>query len=233
VALTQNRAQIRANVRLTTNTGGVSALARHPDTSLNEYIDRALGAAHRILTDVLPDLRILSTTSITTTTGTSLYALPADFDHLISVEMSANGVKSWLVAYEMHEHATLTDPSAIHAGIPYAYRLRGSNIDLLPTPTAGYVATLWYVPNATQFASDAQLYDTISRLDDYLIAYAGRFVALRDQNMGLAATCKQMVDEFAEELTKAARNRDKNSPSRVVDEGMADRWGRRLRRGVR
>lgn len=231
MALTQNRAQIRANVRLTTNTGGVNALLRHPDANLNEYIDRALGSAHRILTEVLPDLRILSSTIVTTSTGVSLYALPADFDHLISLDLSANGVKSWLLAYEMHERPALSDPSQTYEGIPFTYRLRGSNIEYLPVPSGIYTSTLWYVPNATQFANDSQLYDTISRLDDYLIAYASRFVAVRDSNAQLKGDCDALLAEFREDLQKAARNRDKNSPSRIVDEYMADRWGRRMRRG--
>lgn len=231
MALTQTRAQIRTNVRLLANAGGTTALARHPDSSVNDYIDRALGSAHRVLTDVLPDVRILSSTTVTTASGTSLYALPADFDHLISADLSANGVKSWIVAYEMHERAALTDPAVTYTGIPFTYRLRGSNIEYLPTPSGIYTSTLWYVPDATQFASDVQLYDTISRLDDYLIAYAARFIAVRDGNMGLVSTCAQLLAEFREELEKAARNRDKNSPSRIVDEMQADRFGRRLRRG--
>ncbi len=231
MALVQTRAQIRANVRLFTNTGGVTALARHTDTSLNDYIDRALGSAHRILTEVLPDLRILSSATVTTTTSTSLYALPSDFDHLISVDLSANGLKSWLLAYELWERPALTDPSQPNAGIPYTYRLRGSNVEFLPVPSGTYVATLWYVPNSTQFANDVQLYDTISRLDDYLIAFASRFIAVRDGNGERKGVCDGMIAEFREDLQKAARNRDKNSPSRVVDEHMADRWGRRLRRG--
>src|SRR4051812_603462 len=204
---------MRANVRRFTNTGGVTALARHPDSDIDEYLDRALGATHRILTGALPDQRILSSATVTTSNGVALSPLEADFDHLISVDLSANGVKAWLIGYEMHERAMLTDPSATYTGIPFTYRLRGSNIEFLPTPSGIYVATLWYVPNATQFASDVQLYDTISRLDDYIIAYASRFVAVRDSNAQLQATCDQMIGEFREELERAARSRDKNSPS--------------------
>lgn len=229
MALTQTRAQIRANMRRFTDTGGVTALARHPDTDLNEYADRALASLHRLLTEAMPDQRILSTSPITTVSGTLIYSLPADFDHLISVDITASGLKSWLLSYEMHERPTLTDPANSFAGVPFAYRLRGSNIELLPTPSAGYAVTLWYVPTATQFASDAQLYDTISRLDDYLIAYGSRFVAVKDKNSELVNLCNSMMEELKGDIRVAARSRDKNSPARIVDESMADKWGRRAR----
>lgn len=233
MALNQNLAQIRENVRRFTDTRGQNALARHPDADVNDYINRAFGSLHRILTESLPDQRVLSSSTITTVAATSTYNLPSDFDHLISVDLTANGVKSWLVAYEQHERPALTDPNGSYQGVPFRYRLRGSVIELLPTPQAVYTGTLWYVPTPSQLSSDSSSYDTINRLDDYIIAYASRFVAVRDKNWELAGACKSLVEELRGEVETLARSRDKNSPPRIVDESYADRWGRRLRRGYR
>ena len=132
------------------------------------------------------------------------------------------GVAAW-------ERPTLTDPANSFASMPFTYCLRGSNIELLPTPTAGYTCTLWYVPTATQFANDAQLYDTISRLDDYLVAYGSRFIAVKDKNSELVNLCNALMAEIKGDIQVAARARDKNSPARIVDEMMSDKWGRRSR----
>ncbi len=225
--LNQTLAQLRANVRRLTDTGGTNALQRHPDADLNDYINRGIGSLYRRMSEAVPDQRYLSTNAITTSQGVSTYALPADFDHLISVDLVADGTKRWLVAYEMHERPALTDPSVSHTGIPYTYRLRGSNIELLPTPQHAYTCTIWYTPNVSTLAVDAATFDTISRLDDYVIAYAGRFVAIRDKSQDLMAYCSQIVAEMEAEILALARSRDKNSPSRIVDERLADRWGRR------
>lgn len=225
MALTQTLTQLTANVRRFADIGGTNALVRHPDADLYDYLNRAFGSLHRILTEQLPDVRVLSSTTVTTSAGTATYALPADFDHLISVDLTANGSKTWLLSYEMHERASLTAPSSAGIGVPLAYRLRGSNIEYLPTPTGVYTSVLWYVPTPSQLTSGAQTYDTINRLDDYLIAYAARFVAVRDKNSDLVGICNQMIAEFRREAEQAARGRDKNSPSRIVDESFANRWG--------
>lgn len=228
MALTQTLSQIRANVQKFANVQGASALVRHPTADLNDYINRGIGALYRILTGVVPDQRYLASSPVTTSSGTSTYALPADFDHLVSVDLTANGTKVWLEAYEMNERPALTDPATSYTGIPYTYRLRGSNIELLPTATAAYTGTLWYVPTAPQLASDGATFDTISRLDDFIIYYAARLVAIRDKNWDLVGQCKSLLDEIRSEVETVARSRDKNSPSRPVDETLANRWGRRV-----
>ncbi len=230
MALTQTRTQIRANVRRLSDTGGTNALARHPDTDLNEYIDLALGSLHRALSEGIVDQRYLSSASVSLTSAAgSTYALDATFDHLISVDLSANGSKSWLVAYEMHERASLTSPDLNTSGVPICYRLRGSNIEYLPAPAGSYTSTLWFVPTPTQFSSDGSTFDTVNRLDTFLVAYAAKFIAIKDKNTALVGLCDELLTELREDIATVARNRDKNSPPRIVDEQVANRWGRRLR----
>ena len=227
MALTQTRTQIRANVRRLSDTGGTNALERHPDTDLNEYIDLALGSLHRALSEGNAGQRYLSSTSVSITASTATYALPATFDHLISVDLSANGHKTWLTAYEMHERPGLTSPDLNTLGVPMVYRLRGSNIEYLPTPDSTYTSVLWYVPTPTQFTADADTFDTVNRLDTFLVAYASRFIAIKDKNTSLISMCDELLGELREEIAVVARNRDRNSPPRVVDEMAANRWGRR------
>lgn len=234
MALTRTLAQLRADVRKFANVQGTTALQRHPDADVNDYINRALGALHRRLTAAQPDQRYLSSTSASTSDGTSTYSLPADFDHLISVDLTANSVKRWLVAYEMHERAGLTSPDTDFVGIPFSYRLRGGNIEFLPTPESDdYTYTLWYVPTPRQFATsgdDAQTFDTVNRLDDYIIAHAAKTIAVKDKQWDLVGECRNVLAEMEAEIAVIGRGRDQNSPPRIVDEMLADRWGRRRRR---
>ena len=228
MALTQTLAQLRASTRKFANVQGTTALLRHPDADVNDYILRAIGSLYRRLTEAQPDQRYLSSTIITMVSGTSSYSLPSDFDSLISVDMTAQGVKVWLLAYENSERPTLTDPAEYFTGIPAYYRLRSSNIEYLPVPKDAYSSTVWYVPSAQQ-PTEGQAFDTISRLDEYLVAYAARIVATKDKNWDLVGEGRAVCNEMAEEIAVIGRSRDLNSPGRITDTGLANRWGRRLR----
>lgn len=230
MGLTQTREQIRNAVRKFTNSQGSTALLRHPDSDLNDYINRGLSRLRFLLTQANPDQRYLSSTSITTADGTSTYALPTDFGFLISIDLTADGAKRWLLSYEMHERATLTSPDQPSSGIPFCYRLRGSNYELLPTPGGVYSGTLWYVPHTTELTGDANTLDTVNRLDDYVVAYAARFVATKDKNWDLLNECKSLLGELTAEIEVLGRSCDQNAPPRIVDVYFADRWGRHARR---
>lgn len=234
MALTQTQAQMRAALRKFCNVQGATALLRHPDADCNDNLNRGLARLRYLLSQSVPDQRFLGTFAITTAKGVSTYPINADFSSLISVDLTAAGRKVWLESYEMHERPDLTTPDVSYAGIPFCYRLRGGNIEFLPVPGAAYPATLWYVNDATQLASDPETIDTVNRLDDYVIAYAARFIATKDKNWDLLGECKALMGELEGEIQFLGRSRDQNSSSRIVDVYRADRWGRtHWRRGYR
>jgi hypothetical protein len=229
LSLTQTLAQLRTNVRRMADVAGGTATQRHPDADLNDYVNRGIAALRRELDVAIPDQRFLTSSTVSTVAGTSTYALPAAFNHLVSVDLTAYGTKVWLVAYEMHERATLTTPDTTYSGVPHAYRLQGSNIELLPVPQGVFTLTLWYTADPSTLSSDAATFDTITRLDDYVIAYAAKLVAMKDKNWDLVQACDGMMTALREDVQFIARSRDRNSPSRPVDEMLADRWGRSRR----
>lgn len=223
--LNQTLLQMRTNLRQFANIGGQTALLRHPDATLNEYLNRGLASLHRRITEVVPDQRWLSTTTINTVAGTTLYALPSDFETLLSVETLGNGDRTWIESHNLNERPSLT--SGDYSGRPYTYRLRPGHIELLPSPDAVYNVTLFYVPNAPQLALDASTFDTISRLDEYVIAFAARLVGIKDRNAELIQIADSQMESMKADIGSLARSKDKNSPSRVIDESHAPRLFRR------
>lgn len=232
MALNQTQAQIAANIQKLADVQGTNALLRHPLADIYEYINRGVGAFHRLVSETNPDQRLITSSTVTTSSGTATYALPSDFDHMVSFDLTANGTKVWLQAYELHERPMLTDSSSSYAGIPFTYRLQGANIELLPTPTGVYTGKLWYIPAPTMLATDGSAastnIDTINRLDEFLIYFGARLVATKDKNWDLANECTQRLQEMTPEIQAIARSRDKNSPPRIVDEMLTNRWGRRV-----
>lgn len=227
MALTQTLEQLVASTRKFANIQGSTALLRHPTDDVNDYVYRALGSLHRKLTEAQPDQRYLASETITTSAGTSLYTLPVDFEHLISVDFISNGVKVWMQSYENSERPVLSDPSETYNGIPTFYRLRANFIEYLPVPQGTYTSTLWYKPNAQQ-PTAGQTFDTVSRLDDYIVAYAARIIATKDKQWDLVAECRNVCNELEEEISVIGRTRDANSPGRITDVTLSNRWGRRL-----
>ncbi len=232
MALNRTIDQMVSATRRATNALGTSALQRHPDSDLFDYVNRGIAALDRLLK--LADhggQRFLSSSTITTADGTELYALPADFMHLISLSGDIDGVMRWFTAYQNEERPQLVDTNAGWTGEPLYYRLRQGSISLLPTPAAVYTLTLWYAPNPSTLTT-GQTYDTIARLDDYIITYAARFVLEKDKEWDAYDRMTARLGELRAEVEAIGRNRDVSTPARIVDVTTRDRYGR-ARRYVR
>lgn len=227
--LTQTREQVRDNVRRMANVQGTTALLRHPNSDLNDYINRGYSRLRFKLNQASPDQRWMSSTTITTSDGTSVYSLPSDFGVLVLIDITANGATTWLDSYELHERPGLVSADQPSTGIPFCYRLRGGNIELLPVAGGAYTVTLWYIPHTSELSADASVLDTLNRLDDFVIAYAARFVAIKDKNWDLKSAAKELMDELVGEIEVIGRTRDVNTAPRIVDVYQADRFGRRRR----
>ena len=227
MALNRTLEQMREATYRFANLQGTTARLRHPESDVNDAVLRALGSLHRKLTASVGDERYLATDTFDTEDAVTVYGLPSDFDHLLSIDLLASGRRTWLHAFEASERALLQDPGEAYSGIPIAYRLKGSNVELLPTPTDEYTVRLFYVPTVDQPTDDIDTFDTISRLDDYVIAYAARILATKDKAWDLVAECRNVCNELVEEIAVIGRARDKNSPPRVVDVYGSSRFGRR------
>lgn len=231
MALNRTIDQMVAATRRASNTQGASALLRHPDVDVFDYVNRGIAALDRILKIADTGQRFLSSATITTVNGTELYSLPSDFMHMLSLSGNVNGVARWFTSYEHNERPMLSDANAGWTGEPLYYRLRQGNISLLPVPAAEYTLTLWYAP-APSTLTTGQSYDTIARLDDYIVYYASREIAKKDKQWDLHDRLTANLAEMKSEIEALGRNRDANSPARIIDATTRDRWGR-MRRYVR
>jgi hypothetical protein len=225
MSLTRTIDQMVAAVRKTTNALGTSALQRHPEVDLFDYVNRGIAALDRKLKLVDTGQRYLSSSTITTVDGTEIYALPSDFMHMVSLSGEINSVMRWFQSYDLSERPGLVDTNAGWTGEPLYYRLRQGNISLLPTPADVYTLTLWYAPAPSTLVT-TETYDTIARLDDYIVWHAAREVCKKDKNWELHDRLTADMAAMASEIEVIGRNRDMNSPSRIVDCSRRDRYGR-------
>jgi hypothetical protein len=228
MALQRTIDQMVDATRRCTNALGASALQRHPDSDLFDYVNRGIAALDRLLKIADTGQRYLASTTLSTINGTELYALPSDFGALISLSGIVNGVQRWLTAYAHNERPALVDVNAGWTGEPLHYRLRGESISLLPVPASTYALTLWYAPAAPTLTT-GQAFDTIARLDDFIVWYAAREICKKDSSWELHDRLTADMNALKGEIEAIGRNRDLASPARVIDVTLRDRWGVRRR----
>lgn len=224
--LTRSIDDMVSDLRYVADIGGTSSVARHPDAALFNLINRGIAAFHRKITSLAPDQRELSSTTISTVKGTSVYSLPTDLFSLLSLHIDADGSRVWLKdSFNPGDRAALTDPQASYRGVPSAYRLQAGNIEFLPVPQGIYTVTLYYAPNPDTLTT-GETFDTISRLDDWVIWYAAKEVAKRDRLRDLYSMCTADMAALEGEILELARNRDRNAPATIQSAIAVDRFGR-------
>lgn len=228
MSLTRSQEQLRESVRRTADV--LAFVDRHPDASINDLINRGLGALHRLTAVVAPEFRPLGSTTITTDGLATAFALPANFRSLLSVEYSGDGgVKSWLTPFNLNERARLTTPDTDSvANRALFYRLLGTNIELLPRPPTGHSALIWYATTAPQLAGNADVVVVMDRLDDYVIWWAAREIAMDRADWERHDRLTSKLAMMEAEIQVLARHRDMSVPARPVNQRQTDRYGRRL-----
>jgi len=230
MALTRTLAQLRDAVQRTADI--VSFTAKHPDSYVNDLVNRGLGALSLLCRTVDPEFQPIASTTITCDGSATSYALPSNFRSLISVEYTHDGFKSWLVPYEMHERGSLTSPdAAANAGRAFGYKVIGTNIELLPRPSSADTALVWYATNVTQLSADASTVDVMDRLDSYVIWWAAREIAQEREAWERYDRLTASMASLEGDIRILARSKDGGAPQRIVDLRYAagrspDRYGR-------
>lgn len=226
MALTRTLAQLRDAVQRTADV--VAFTDRHPTAYLNDLVNRGIGALHRQTAIIDPEFRPLASTTITADGSSSLYPLPAAFRSLISAEYTGgDGVKVWLLPYEMHERAALADDSTTtYTTDAQYYKIIGSNIELLPTPAEDHETLLWYATTASQLTLDGDQFDVYDRLDDYIIWWAAREIADERGDWERSDRLSAKIAAMTADIQTLAHHRDLSGPARIVDLRQADRYGR-------
>ncbi len=228
MALTRTLAQLRDSVE---RTAGISAFVgagkRHTEDSINDLVNRGLGALQRITAIVDPEFRPIASTDITTDGAATEYSLPSNCRSVISVHYEDDGECTWMLPFEIWERPTLADSlTTTNASRAYAYKVIGSNIEFLPLPPEDHTITVWYATTANQLSSDGQTVDVFDRLDDYVIWWAAREVAMDREDWERHDRLTDKIARMEQDIQVLARSRDLSHPARVVDVREANRYGR-------
>lgn len=109
---------------------------------------------------------LLTSTTVTTVSGTSVYSLPTDFARLESLVYTANASPLHPVSFQWLD--TYTSAS----GTPSLYALDDLGINLYPTPDAVYSLKLRYQKDPADMSADADIPTLPAAHHDILTSYA-------------------------------------------------------------
>lgn len=219
--LTTTQADMRDAVQRTANV--VAFTDTHPPARINDLINQGLGALSRLCRTTNPKFQPVASTTITTDGVNTAFSLPVNFRSLISVEYTADEFKTWLEPFQQNERAALSTPEVTaNATRAHAYQVLGRNLELLPRPQTGHTALVWFATTMTQLSSDGQTFDTMDRLDSWVIWWAAREIAMEREDWERHDRLSQKLSEMVDEIRILARSIDLN-PARPVESDYADR----------
>lgn len=206
---TRTLLELRGDVRKKADVEG--ALARHPDTDLTRYINQGAAAFRDLLVESRGRLSLRAApVEITTVDGTSLYAVPGELLQLLSVRHKSTGE-------QLRDFTTEDETGLRSSGGSRGprYQLQGANLELLPTPSAGTVYVVDFVSAHMDLVADGDTFEGYNGWEDYVVSWAARTIATRDDEPGLYALCSQEMAEVATRIRKHAPHRDAARPERV------------------
>lgn len=182
-------------------------------TQLNYWINAELAELHALLVESWEDYMV-STDDITLTGATS-YSLPSDFFKALKVFLIRGNVRYRLRRFQMQD---LSGDTTWNKGNEFlSYRIMGDNIHFDPTPNASGTVRLYYAPQLTELALDA---DTVSvavpiAWEDFVVCgAAARCLAREESDSRFFLQRKEMLRQ---QFIAAAANRDAGEPARMID----------------
>jgi len=210
--------------------GFENATARFPTAEVNALINESIADLWDQVLRARGFDKYETTTTVTTSAGTSTYALSWMFYELLGVSINpGSGLRSYpLERFMALERPELADTSVPRTGYPYYYKLLGDNIELLPIPQGAYSVELRYIPAATRLVSDSDTFDGINGWEEWVVVDVVRKMATKERDWEFVAALQGDLSRLAERIRTLAGARDRAGKQRVVDVRGRGRWlGRR------
>lgn len=160
--------------------------------------------------------------AITTSSGTSAYALPAAFLQLLEVSLDrGSDILEPIYEYTRAERHSYEELDTGYGG-SFRYQLQAGNLNFVPMPRGTHTIQVWYVPAFTSITG-AQTFDGVSGFEEWAVWLTVADLKHKDQDdpsyaLGQAAW-------WESEVQSMARQRDAAFPARVQRTRRLRRWG--------
>jgi hypothetical protein len=170
-----------------------------------------------------------STTFTNGITGNTTFIAPP-FYKLKGVDLALNSAQNaWVTVnkfnfIDRNRFVYPNTASTIYGVFNLQYRLLGSNIELIPTPSAGQSLRIWYIPRLPQLLMDTDITSTgISGWNQYIIIRAAKYAL--DKEESDTSKLDQELVFLKQRIEETAVNRDTGQPDRISDVRQNGQWG--------
>lgn len=172
----------------------------------------------------LPD----GTIQFTNQSGQS-YAAPA-FYKLLGVDLNLNTANNaWVTLskfnfIDRNQYVYPTAGGTIYGVFNMSYRLMGTNIEFIPTPTGNQTVRLWYVPRLQQLLQETDV-TTIgfSGWLEYVIVRAAILALAKEESD--TSTLERQLLFLKQRIEESSINRDVGRPDTISDVRRGGFWG--------
>ena len=164
---------------------------------------------------------------ITTTNGTSFYALAGNTDRVISVDyyLFGNGqaVGKPLSAQQYTEaQRNMYSFNALPSfgwvpSYPLFYQLQNDGINFIPTPTAAYAVVVNYVPTYKQLSNPSDQFNSWAGLEEFVVLDAAFRLALKDGMTDILSILAGERERQRQRVKQVISSRDATAPIPVRD----------------
>lgn len=208
------------------------------DVEWNQYINQSLFELYDLLVDSEPDRFITTPAQFVSDGSTFLYPLPdgattflnlsgsaftaQPFYKLMGVDLQvASAQNAWVTIdrfqfINRNAYVYPNSNSTIYGVFNLSYRIVGSNIEFIPTPTSNQNLRLWYIPRLSMLLKDTDITDcSVSGWVEYVIVDAA-IKALQKEESDVSVLMAQK-QALMVRIENSAVNMDVGRPDKISD----------------
>lgn len=213
---------LRARVRARADMEG-SAFVEDHQVSLDAFINGSLDALYDLILKFHGEDYFLTSEAFVTVASTATVALPSTFYKMRGIDLVVSGDTYDLKKFNFKERNTWKNGVTYNAW-DMKYRIVGSTMLLVPTPTAVYSGTFWFHPVRTQMAIGTDTCAFPNGWEEWAVVHAA--IKCKDKEESDISALVTDLKFETQRIEEAASGRDESEPERVADiEGLRDYEG--------
>lgn len=208
-------AQVRTLARLYADSGRGSGTPTITNSEANLLINQSLGEFYDLLVSARGHEHYLSEQTISTVAGTATYGTNAYQVLSVAINWGTNRLEEVPALNSVNERSEVLNWGTWGESNHKAFRVRGAQIELFPTPTAVVSVVVRHIPPFTTLVADGDTFDGVNGWEK-LIALK---VAIEMRTIeGLPATfLTRLYEQERERIEELASQLAANHPVQIRD----------------
>lgn len=204
----------------------------------NSFINQSMFELYDILVTAYEDQFLAPALRFVISNNQPIYPLPDGtlyngapaFYKLSGVDLSLNTSQNAFVTVnkfnfiDRNNYVYPNSNSTIYGVFNLRYRLMGTNIQFIPTPTAGQTIQMWYIPRLKQLLADNDITTIgISGWLEYVIIRSAILALVKEESDVSALTAALM--DLRHRIESSVQNRDNGLPDSISNVRHNGNWG--------